>query len=144
MGDRREMGVEVLDGHVTCPNCNCDFEVIQHRATGATYAHRWWKVSIFHQHFLFWWLGSGYKTGKYEKTTLRDAFNRDTGTSVSDNAFNARISELVGAGTAYAPALVNKTKGTKSDPHYTTGAPKYSINVPRAERVLEMEGILEI
>ena len=53
------------------------------------------------------------------------------------------MSELVGAGTAFAPALVYKTKGTKSDPHYTTGAPKYSINVPRAERVLLMEGILE-
>ena len=89
-------------------------------------------------------MGSGYKTGKYEKTTLRDAFSRDTNTPVSDNAFNARISEIISAGTAYAPALVNKTKGSKSDPHYTTGAPKYSINIARCERVLELEGILEV
>ena len=144
MGYGKALPVEITNGQIVCPNCDCDIEVIQHKSVGATYAHHWWKVSIFHQHFLFWWLGSGYKTGKYEKTTLRDAFSRDTGTPVSDNAFNARISELVGAGTAYAPALVNKTKGSKSDPHYTTGAPRYSINVPRAEHVLEMEGILEI
>jgi hypothetical protein len=137
------MPVEITDGQVTCPNCDSEFEVKQHKSVGASYAHRWWKISIFHQHFLFWWLGSGYKDGKYEKSTLRDAFNRDTGTSVSDDAFNARMSELVGAGTAFAPALVHKTKGVKSDPHYTTGAPKYSINIPRAERVLLMEGILE-
>lgn len=138
------MPVEIIDKSVSCPNCNHEFEIAQNKSVGATYAKRWWKISIFHQEFLHYWLSSGYKTGKYEKSTLRDAFSRDTGVPVSDDAFNARMSELVGAGTAYAPALVNKTKGSKSDPHYTTGAPKYSINIARCERVLELEGILEV
>tara|TARA_B110000438_G_scaffold9706_1_gene9860 strand:+ start:1177 stop:1596 length:420 start_codon:yes stop_codon:yes gene_type:complete len=137
------MRVDVIDGAVTCPNCSHGFEVAQNKSVGATYAKKWWKISVFLQEFLHWWYSSGYKDGKYEKSTLRKAFSDVATVNVTEDAFNARMSELVGAGTSFAPALVHKTSGTKSSTRHTTSAPKYSLNIPRVAKVLELGGILE-
>jgi hypothetical protein len=138
------MRVVVTDGAVTCPDCSSWFEVAQHQSVGASYAKKWWRITKFHIVFLSWWRNSTYKKGSYEKITLREAFKKATGFHVSDDAFNARVSELVGAGTAYAEPLVFKTLGDKASPRVTSSAPTYYLNPKRVDRVLELEGVLEV
>jgi hypothetical protein len=144
LGFRRKMRVVITDGAVTCPDCSSWFEVLQHQSVGASYSKKWWRITKFHIVFLSWWSNSTYKDGSYEKITLREAFKKATGLYVSDDAFNARVSELVGAGTAYATPLVFKTLGDKASARVTTNAPTYYLNPKRVERVLELEGVLEV
>lgn len=96
-------------------------------------SEKWWEISIFHQEFLHWWLSSDYKDGKHEKEVLRVAFGKIIELDIPVRVFDGQMLEMVKAGTSYAEPLVIRL--AKSS--------KYTLNIPRVEKVLELGGILE-
>jgi hypothetical protein len=136
--------VVIKDGKICCPSCRHVTLVAQNRGIGASYAKKFWKLTPFHINFLTWWIASDYRLGMYEKTFLRNEFVALTGTHVSDDSFNARMSELLSAGTDYGgESLVSRTTGVKSDPRQTTSMPLYQLSVRRVHSVLNDGGVLE-
>jgi hypothetical protein len=68
---------------------------------------------------------------------LKTAFN-----IIKTGAFDGRLSELKSIGTAYGQPLIHSTKNVKSDPHNTTAAPKYRLNMGRVCTVMNNKGML--
>lgn len=138
------MQVMVVDGHVTCPHCQKLITVAQNKSIGAQYAKDWIKLHPIHINFLTWWVSDPQKHHKrFTKAELLYDFRNDTGIRVSDDSFNARISELLSAGTKWGHPLLTRTVNEKDSPHHTSGAPQYSVNIVRVTNVLGEGGVLQ-
>lgn len=123
-----------------CPHCEEEFLVAQNKSIGATYARKWVKLPKFHIAFVSWWIRSEYRVGSYEKITLRDAYKQSLDGYVSDDAFNARMSELLSAGKIYGTPLVERNSNEFDTTRHTKHAPVYKLNVERAYDVLNNGG----
>jgi hypothetical protein len=131
------MPVMVVDGHITCPECKCIVTVIQNKSIGASYAKKWEKLHPIHTQFLTWWVSTPsrrYET--YTKTELLELFKQETGINVTDDSFNARISELLSAGTEFGQPLLTRSRNVKDSIHHTSKAPVYQLNIKRVMDVI--------
>lgn len=140
--------VMIVDGMVTCPQCECAFKVAQNKSVGAQYAKDWDSISEKHKNFLLWWISSEERRYKeFEKSELLEGFKHETGLPMSEDGFNARMSEMLSAGTLYGDPLVTRTKNVKDFNYHTrsantTGIPLYRLNVQRVKQVLNNQGRL--
>lgn len=142
------MRVMVVDGAVTCPSCKCNFAIVQNKSVGAQYAKDWMVLGKKHRDFLTWWVSNPNRRNElFEKSELLAGFKNETGIGMSEDGFNARISELLSAGTKYGVPLLFRTKNEKvRDPHTfvpkTVKPPVYGLHLKRVMDVLYAGGRL--
>ena len=128
-----EQRFTVDDGR--CGNCHC--LLVEHQSDGAQYAVDKKVISESHIKILAQWLSSGFVQKWATKEQLKKAFS-----VTKTGAFDGRLSELKSIGTLYGRPLIHSLKGVKSDPHTTSTAPQYRLNIGRVCQVLNRGGAL--
>lgn len=128
------MSAQIHDGRITCPHCKHTVQVVRKYGAGATYVGRWRALPVNCGKVLAVWVGSELRHVVATKKRLRDVL-ADNGLVLTPNACNARISELVGLG------IVQMTR-YDTEHHDTKHAPMYTLNLERAEHVLNEGGKL--
>ena len=86
-----------------------------------------------------WWSSSEFKATWATKATLFKEYNFDyrfTNHEINLNPFNARISELVGAG------IIERTDEIKDSNHNTIEGSFYKINYLKLDKVIKNEGLI--
>lgn len=124
---------------VTCPECGHEFAARARRGEGATYAKDWDHLPQKCLDMLDTWMdvySKGYVADEpVDKVALRKLLAA-FGLPISEDAMNARMSELLGTG------LVGITQETRSSAHETKQPPKYYMQIPRVLPVLSNRGKL--
>lgn len=140
---------------IKCPDCDITIKLLQNTSVGASYAKTWTVLPDSHIIFLGLWrklVGKTTESPENEWTTKQELFDRvSQHEDFKDSAlggfknrvpFNGRISEMVGAGTAFGDPLVSKSSQLKSGSHSTVRGPYYRLNIQRVDLVLNHGGIL--
>ena len=112
--------VQIIDRHVQCPSCSCTFAVRRGtRGEGAQYVHNWKKIPSRIMAIKAHWQQLPSKP--YSKIRLRSVLQM-RGLFMSEYAFAARISEMLGLGMIRVA-----TKEERQTVDYTTKAPMYVL-----------------
>jgi hypothetical protein len=141
---------------IKCPDCDITIKLLQNTSVGASYAKNWTVLPDSHIIFLGLWRKLVGKTTEapedewitkqelFEKVSRHDDF-KDSALGGFKNRvpFNGRISELVGAGTAFGDPLVSKSSQLKSTTFNTVRGPFYRLNIQRTDVVLGQGGLLD-
>jgi hypothetical protein len=146
---------QFLGNFIKCPDCEATVKLLQNTSVGASYAKTWTELPDSHIIFLGLWrkiVGQGLEAPENEWITKQELFDKvSTHEDFQNSAlggfknrvpFNGRISELVGAGTAFGEPLVSKSSQLKSGSHTTIRGPFYRLNIQRVDTVLKHGGIL--
>ena len=119
---------------IECPNCHYQFT--RQTGKGASYAKDMKKLSLVNMKILVvWFSNKQLRDGCWEKKILRNEL-KNYGLEVSEDPFNARISELLGLG------IISATPQIKSSPTNTSRAPEYVLNIPLATKIINKNGRL--
>ena len=127
----------IHDGKVTCPNCDQIIEVKRKGGGGCDAAKHWKQLPKKHIAMLAVWLSDPNMLRTWStKEELRRDF-AESGLHISEDAINARISELLALG------LVKFDKHIKARPDFTVEKPHYMLNTTQTILVLNNNGRLE-
>ena len=116
--------VEIKDGRVVCPACECDFPLLQHRSYGSAAAKAWNTVPKFHRGFLSWWYSRQTQgditlapdfSEWYSKVELHALFCKESGSNINLNNFGDRLSGI--KGMTYQ--VISVKKGVKNNKNST-------------------------
>ena len=127
---------------ITSNGCcgSCGAKLKQHTSKGAAYFKGKRHLQKKHIHILAWWQSSQFKEAWTTKATLFKEYNFDyrfTKEEINLNPFNARISELVGAG------IIFKTDQIKDGYNNTIEGSFYKINYEKLDQVIKNEGLIK-
>ena len=130
--------VLIENRHVTCPHCGEEFEVKRKNDGGATYVQEWKTLNKSHLDILQIWIS---RENLWSMPRTKEfAYKLCTGYGLKMNPgpFFSRISELVGL------RIMSQSGQKKENPHYTSKAPEYTINMDLACKVLNAGGKLDV